>query len=299
MSKNLFYIGSFSEEFSEEDGVLYKNAEMFSVGTHRGVTYTEEDLTGLAENFSVADKVPIQLDHSNSVKDTVGFLESASVKGGKLLGKLKFIDEDIQKKVKLGLMEKLSISFYLKETEDGVKPEKLREVSLVAFPQVKSARLFSENGYISDYEEKGGSPNMTDNKQTVDLSELKAQLKAELETEIHEQYSELQKQVETLQGTDVKFKEATVTSKIEKFSADNKIVPAQNDALRKLLTSFSEEQAQAFEEFMSNTQVVNFDEQGEFEGENGDEDKKDTRTKEEKDFDSFYETHTQKYGKSL
>lgn len=50
---------------------------------------------------------------------------------------------------------------------------------------------------------------------------------------------------------------------------------------------------------MSNTQVVNFDEQGEFEGETGDEDKKDTRTKEEKDFDSFYESHTQKYGKSL
>lgn len=296
MSKNLFYIGSFSEEFTEEDGALYKDAEMFSTGKHRGVTYTEDDLTELVNTFSAEDRTPIQLDHSDSVRDTVGFLEGASVKDGKLLGKLKFVDEDIKKKVKLGLMNKLSISFYLKETENGTKPAKIREVSLVAFPQVKSARLFSENGYMSDYEEKGGS-NMTDNK--IDLAEIKAQLKAELETEIHEQYSELQKQVETLQGTDVKFKEATVTSKIEKFSAENKIVPAQNDALRKLLTSFSEEQAQAFEEFMSNTQVVNFDEQGEFEGENGDEDKKDTRTKEEKDFDAFYESHTQKYGTSI
>lgn len=297
MSKeHILYIGKFSEEFSEEDGVMEKDAEMFSIGTHRGVEYTEKDLQGLIATFKEEDQIPIQLDHSTSARDTVGYLKSAEVKDGKLLGKLRIIDEYAQKRIKSGLMNKLSVSFYLKETEQGFKPHSLREVSLVAFPQVKTARLFSENGFYTDYKE-GGNTDMTEQK--IDLTEIKAQLKAELEGEIHEQYSALTLQVEALQGVDAKFKESQVGSKIEKFSADNKIVPAQTDALKRLLASFSEEQAQAFDEFMSNSQKVDFSEQGEFQGEDGDEEQKDSRTKEQKEFDEFYESHTKMYGSKI
>lgn len=295
MSK-IIYIGQFAEEFSEKDGALYKDAEMFSTGTHRGVEYTEEDLQGLVDTFSVEDNVPIQLDHSSSVRDTVGFLEGASVKDGKLLGKLKFMDKEIQEKVKSKLMNKLSISFYLKETDNGIKPSKIREVSLVAFPQVKSARVFSENGFHSDYEEKEDK-NMTDKK--IDLNELTEQIRLAVEAQVADQFSELQTQVESLKGADQKFKQVTVESKIEKFSAENKVVPAQKDALTKLLASFTDEQAQAFDEFMSNSQKVDFSEQGQFGEQDGEEDEKDERSKEQKDFDAFYEEHTKKYGTSL
>ncbi|MGE7648013.1 hypothetical protein ACQKM1_09435 [Peribacillus frigoritolerans] len=143
-----------SLRFNEMDEELIKDAELFSTGTHRGVTYTEEDLKRLTDSFDAKEGVPVQLDHSNSARDTVGFLQEVSVKGGKLLGRLKILDEDARKRVKSGLFKKLSVSFYL----EGGKPSKIREVSLVAFPQVKSARLFAEDGNsILNYNDNGGS----------------------------------------------------------------------------------------------------------------------------------------------
>lgn len=287
--KEVLYIGKFSEEeFSEKDGVMEKDAEMFSVGTHRGVDYTEDDLQGLVDTFTEADEIPVQLDHSNSARDTVGYIKSAQVKDGKLLGKLRIIDEYAQERIKKGLMKKLSVSFYLKDTEQGLKPHSLREVSLVAFPQVKTARLFSENGFYSDYEEGGEKmpeQNKTDN--TEDFAQLQ------------EQYKELQKQVELLKGAGEQLKFAKVDSKIEKFSADNKIVPAQSEALKKLLISLSEEQTQLFDEFMTNSKTVDLSEQGEFNEEDANEEDKDERTQEQKDFDAFYEEHVAKHGNTL
>lgn len=294
--KQIFYIGKFAESTAEvEEGVMTKEAEMFSVGTHRGTEYTEDDLKVLVDTFKAEDEIPVQLDHSDSARDTVGYIQKVSLKEGKLLGTLKILDEDTQKRINLGLMKKLSIGFYLKETEEGLKPSALREVSLVAFPQVKSARLFSENGYVSDYEEKGGNE-MTEQK--IDLAEIKKQVKDELESEMQDQFSELTKQVEALKGVEAKFNESQITSKIEKFSADNKVIPAQTDALKKLMGSFSKEQMEAFEEFMSNSHKVDFSEQAEFQQED-EKDKEDKRTKEQKEFDEFYEEHAKKFGKTL
>jgi hypothetical protein len=294
----LYYIGKFGETIptDENNEEMIKEAEMFSTGVHRGVEYTEDDLNELVTNFNASEEIPVQLDHSESARDTVGYIQEASVKDGKLMGKLKIIDEYAKERIGKGLMKKLSVSFYLKYTEEGFKPHKIREVSLVAFPQVKSARLFSENGYVSDYDEQGG--NKMGDVQKFSLEDIVAEVRKTVESEIHEQYSELQKKVEKLEGVEAKFTEAQVTTKIEKFQADNKIVPAQTDSLTKLLGSFSEEQAQLFEEFMTNSAKADFSEQGEVEQTDGQEDK-DERTQEQKDFDAFYEEHTQKFGQSL
>lgn len=153
-----------SQSFSEViNGDLYKDAELFSVGTHRGVEYTEEDLQMLVDTFFPEDDIPVQLDHSDSAKDTVGFLQKVSLSDGKLYGKLRIIDKEAQEKAKNGLYKKLSISFYLENFNGKVKPYRIREVSLVAFPQVKSAQMFSEEGnLISNYEENGGGKKMNE-----------------------------------------------------------------------------------------------------------------------------------------
>ncbi|MEC0273893.1 hypothetical protein [Peribacillus frigoritolerans] len=147
-----------SQSFSEViNGDLYKDAELFSVGTHRGVEYTEEDLQMLVDTFFPEDDIPVQLDHSDSAKDTVGFLQKVSLSDGKLYGRLRIIDKEAQEKAKNGLYKKLSISFYLENFNGKAKPYRIREVSLVAFPQVKSAQMFAEDGsLISNYEENGG-----------------------------------------------------------------------------------------------------------------------------------------------
>lgn len=299
--QGLFYIGKFSEIKNFEEGQpdelgILKEAELFSTGTHRGTDYTVEDLNTLASNFSVDEKIPIQLDHSESVRDTVGFLEDAKVSGDKLLGKVRIIDEFAQERIDKGLMGKVSISFYIQynEEEDRIRPHKLREVSLVAFPQVKSAQLFSENGYVSYNNKVKEAKPMPENKEQLQLTPEQLAQFGEIGN-LLEKYSELEKQVQTLNAEKVNFKAQTIASQVEKFQEDNKIVPAQTEALTALLTSLSEEQMELFTAFMSDTQTVDLSERGQIETP----DKSDKRTQEQKDFDAFYEEHEAKYGKSL
>ncbi|WNL49508.1 hypothetical protein [Bacillus phage DZ1] len=293
--QGLFYLGKFSEVVNFEEGEpdqlgIVKEAELFSTGTHRGKEYTTQDLETLATNFSTDERVPIQLDHSESVRDTVGFLEEAKVKGDKLLGKVRIIDEFAQDRVEKGLMGKLSVSFYIQynDEDDTIRPHKLREVSLVAFPQVKSAQLFSENGFVSYIEKEANK--MPENKNP----EVKAPTLEQF-GELMEQFNAMKTEMEGLKAEKVSFKEANVLAQVEKFQEAKQIVPAQAESLKNLLASFSEEQAQLFEVFMSNHQTVDLSEKGQIEGG----DPEDKRTQEQKDFDAFYEEHAAKYGTSL
>ncbi|PEL84514.1 hypothetical protein [Bacillus wiedmannii] len=148
MFKQFKESGHLMENFSaNSEGDLIKDAELFSTGVHRGRNYTEEDLHSLANSFTPEENVPLQLDHSESVRDTVGFLEVVSVVGNKLMGKIRVVDEVIKEKIANKTAKKLSVSFY---TDSKGNPTKLREVSIVAFPQVKSAQMFSEQPQLND-----------------------------------------------------------------------------------------------------------------------------------------------------
>jgi hypothetical protein len=299
LSEKLFYIGNFGETVENSDDKYIKEAEMFSTGVHRGVEYTEDDINQLVETFSAEDDVPVQIDHSESALHTVGYLREAFSKGGKLMGKLEILDKAIQERIDMGLMKKLSVSFYLKHTEEGFKPHKLREVSLVAFPQVKGARLFSENGYVSDYTEQGGNEMGAENKNQEQFSEeVLNKAKEMLEEDLVEKYNALEEKLEKLVKDNEKFSKQEISHKVEKFQEEKKVVPAQAEALEKLLGSFSEEQAQLFEEFMKNNKTVDLSEQGQFEEQDGEKDN-DKRSDEQKEFDAFYEEHAKKYGVSL
>ncbi|WP_243521818.1 hypothetical protein [Bacillus pseudomycoides] len=142
-------LDSFSQGNPEED--MLKDAELFTTGIHRGRNYTKADLQRLALAFSPEEETPLQLNHSESVKDTVGFLDSVQVVGEKLMGKVRIIDEDTKERVDKKLAKKLSISFY---TDKQGNPNKIREVSLVAFPQIKSAQLFREQSPLAELSRK-------------------------------------------------------------------------------------------------------------------------------------------------
>ncbi|EOQ00954.1 hypothetical protein [Bacillus cereus] len=271
--KNLHYEGKFTE-FSEanpsED--LIKEAIMFSVGTHRGKDYTESHLQTLVDSFSKDDEIPVQLDHSESARDTVGYLEEASVKDGKLMGKVRIIEEFAKERIAKKLLKKLSVSFY---TDREGNPTRLREVSLVAFPQLKGATLFSENGFTSELDEL---------EQTEEVTPMPEETKlefAELEKAYAEKFSEMEAKMAATDAKLQKFAEEKVSAKVEKFQEAKKTVPAQKESLTKLLASFSEEQAEAFEEFMANMGAVEFNEVAEVE--NG-EKPAETVTEEHQDF---------------
>ncbi|MEH7047840.1 hypothetical protein [Bacillus pseudomycoides] len=142
-------IESFSEVKLGED--MIKDAELFAVGKHRGREYTRDDLQRLADAFNPEEQVPLQLDHFESARDTMGFIDSVRVVGNKLMAQIRIIDEDTKKKVTQKLMKKISISFY---ADSAGNPQKIREVSLVAFPQVKTAQLFREGNPLTELQKK-------------------------------------------------------------------------------------------------------------------------------------------------
>lgn len=258
--KNLHYEGKFTE-FSEanpsED--LIKEAIMFSVGTHRGKDYTEAHLQTLVNSFSKDDEIPVQLDHSESARDTVGYLEEASVKDGKLMGKVRIIEEFAKERIAKKLLKKLSVSFY---TDKEGNPTRLREVSLVAFPQLKGARLFSENGFFSELELT------VNNEEVTPMAEKEINVNVELPqnfSELEQAYKQLAEKMEAQEARMQKFTEQKVSAQVEKFQEAKKTVPAQKESLTKLLASFSEEQTEAFEEFMANMGAVEFNEVAEVE----------------------------------
>jgi hypothetical protein len=289
LDERLYYIGKFTETVNSEGEDMIRQAELFSVGVHRGVEYTQEDLEELARNFDPSEEIPVQIDHSESAKDTVGYLESVEVKDGKLFGTLRIIDDFAKERIRKKLMRKLSISFYLKYTEQGFKPYKIREVSLVAFPQVKTARIFSENGYISTYDEEEVEA-MADK----DVK-LREQIREEVEQEAHEEFAELRKRVEELEKIKQQFNESQIKARIEKFQEDKKVVPAQVEPLEKLLKTFNEEQMSLFEQFMANARVVDLSEQGEV----PQHEKEPQKDEAQDEFERFYEEYCKKYGRTL
>lgn len=288
MAKDLFYLGNFSEKIESEEDLYLKEAELFSVGVHRGQEYTSEDLQTLVDSFNSEDDVPLQYDHSASARDTLGFLRAVRVEEGKLLGTVEVIEQSAIDRIEKGLNKKLSISFYTEKVGKGRKPSRIREVSLVAFPQVKDARLFSEEGsnYVSTFDPQ-------QYKEEAKEMELE-KMKEELQAQFAEQYAEQIKELDELREKAKTFAEAQVDSKVESFAQEAKIIPAQKDALKALLQSFSEEQAALFDEFMKSQVKLDLNENGEVEEEFGEqtEDKKD-------EFDEYYDSQVKRFGNAL
>lgn len=254
------YVAEFTSDTVVEDGIFLKDALLFETGKHRGKEFTLEDLQILAQSFDSGNPVPVQLDHSSSTKDTVGFVKKVWIEGEKLLGQLQIVDEKMQQRIEKGLSKKLSIGFYV----DGKtrKPSSLREVSIVAFPQVKSATIFKE-------EENGGEPDM-DEKRIEELREQLAEsLRAEYEEKL-EKYAEMERQLEEL-------REKEVQAQAEQFVAQysEKVLPAQAEVLTKLVVGLSEEQLELLTQFLEIEEKVELGELGEEHGNLSDQEKAD------------------------
>lgn len=272
-----FEIGRFSESDPIEGDEYIKEGILIEEGTHRGITFNTEDLEVLAKSFDPENPVPLQLDHSESAKDTAGYLQDVYVKDGKLLGKFKIIDDTVKERITKGLMKKLSLGFYSKKDHQGnVKPSRIREVSIVAFPQVQGATLFKEEEPAKEEDQKMSKENQ------------------ELSQEMLVQFEQMNQRLAQQEAQIKQLSEAKLEGQIVKFTEDKHIVPAQVEPLKELLSSMSDEQIEKFNEFMKHSAIVNFDEQGEYEG--SDEKQEDGQTKEEEEFEKFYEEHVKQFG---
>lgn len=122
-----------------EDGLLIKEVPVFKTGKHRDVDYTEKYIDNVLINqFETKDNVPVQADHSDSYKDTLGYVKNLVRRGAMLYADMHLLADNAISRWRKGLMKKWSVSLYL----DG---RGLREISAVAFPYVKEASILAEN----------------------------------------------------------------------------------------------------------------------------------------------------------
>ncbi len=224
------------ESIEGEEAKSTKTGILFSAGKHRNVDYTVEDLHTLAKSFDNDDPTPIQIDHSSSAKDTVGFVRNVWVDGNNLMGELDIVDSKWRERVEQKLNQKLSVSFYQK----GSKPTRLREVSIVAFPQLKGAKMFKEDGGVKEMEE-----------------EKLVEMRKQIEAEYLSKFSEMEEQLKAFAEKEL---EAKAQAIVTEFS--EKVIPAQEESMKVLVKSFSDEQLEAFKAFLEAGTQIDLDEKG-------------------------------------
>jgi len=121
-----------------EDGLLVKGIPVFKAGKHRQTKYDEEYIDKkMIGQFDPDEDVPLQADHSDSWKETLGWVKKLYRKGKLLLADLMLVDDNAVARWKKGLMKKWSVSI---NKETG----KLHEISAVAFPYVKEAAIHGD-----------------------------------------------------------------------------------------------------------------------------------------------------------
>lgn len=293
-----FYISNLPFEAFEdqEQGYLLKGVEAFSAGTWRGTTYTVEDLEGMARNFKELKEEnllepPLKVDHSESARDQIGWVTDLYVEGDKLLADVLFTEKEAMEKVKRGTWKKVSAEIYrnYKEEANGKNYGMVfRALSIVSIPQLKNIKgivLNSES--IQDevtlpmteeqlkalLDEKLNG--LGENK--IDFSELSGNLldgfKEFYKNEVETYKEEAETAKAEAKAMAKKLAENLINEEVKAYSEAGKIVPAQEESLKSLLGTFSDEQKELFKAFMENVADVDVKgEQGNFSEDRTDED---------------------------
>lgn len=262
--------GSCADEFAEgvlATGVPYidKDAVLFQAGTYQGRRFDRADLDKMARSFSAPTgetdwTVPVQIDHSDSARDTVGHVREVRREDDRLVGKLRFVGADAIEKVKGGLWKRLS---------QGIRADlSLHHVAVTPHPRVLSAKLFQEKVFQEKESEDQNMPTEPATKPdakpeakpetqapekppeapTTATTAAAATFKSveQLEAQFAEKTSKLEAMLAAQQKTLDKQAEvirfADLASKIDTFSEAGKTAPCMRDAELALLKTFSDEQ---------------------------------------------------------
>lgn len=122
--------------------MVEREAMLFEAGDYpdKGISISEADLEKLSSDNS---QIPIKIEHLDSPLDgVIGVLKRVWKEGKRLLGKIQFTDEAWALICKAG-SKRLSIGL-------AKDKSKILEVSLVKYPRIADARVFSGEGVVLD-----------------------------------------------------------------------------------------------------------------------------------------------------
>lgn len=246
--------GEVCEEFAEgvlSTGVPYLDktaATLFRVGKHKGRLYTEADLDKIAASFSAPTgddwSVPVQVDHSDSARDTAGHVRSVYREGNLLKGAIRIVGSDAIDRVKGGTYRKLSV---------GLRPNlSLHHVAITPHPYITDAQLYNEEDKPvadkpTDIPKAEPAAPPTPAAPATQTFKSVEQLEAEF-SEKTKAYEARQAAMEArLKAQEDVIRFGELTSKVDTFSASGKTVAVMRDAELALLKTFSDDQLKLYE----------------------------------------------------
>ncbi len=256
------------------DGIpwIEVDATLFYAGRHRpkDPLWTTEDLDAMDAQFQPPTgdldwSVPIQLDHSDSARDTQGHLrltwrEKVTIDGEEregLKGRLRYVGRDAVEKVKAGLYRKLSLAIYLDS-------KAIREVTVTPFPQLAGATNHTESeedpmAKPATQEAPAAAEQQKEpDTKTFAEGSLEA-IRAEFAERTRKQQEQIDAQQKLIQeqGKVIRFTE--LARIVDKYSEENKTLPSMRDAELALVETLSEEQLALYHEYKKATpDLVNF-----------------------------------------
>lgn len=282
MEKHLFLSTLPFDKFNEQTGLI-KGVEAFKAGTWRGFTYTVDHLHQMAENFKKLKEEgllepPMKVDHSESARDVVGWIQDLYVEGDSLMADVLFTEEEAIQKVKRGTWKKVSSEIYhnYKEESNGKEYGMVfRALSIVSIPHLKNIRGIVLNAEEVEEMNLEELKKLLDQKfaeiakDKVDFAEhankLMEEFKKFYEGEVQKYKEEAKKAKEDAKKFAEMLKAKEIEQEVKAYSEAGKIVPAQEEILSKLLATFNEEQSKLFKEFMENGAKVDLEkEHGQF-----------------------------------
>lgn len=251
-----------------EDGIpwIEVDATLFYTGRHRpkDPLWTAKDLDAMNAQFQPPTgdldwSVPIQLDHSDSARDTQGHLrltwrEKLTVDGEEregLKGRLRYVGQDAVEKVKAGLYRKLSLSIYLDS-------KAIREVTVTPFPQLAGATNHTEseeetvNKTAAKEAPAAAEQQKEPDAKTFAEGSLEA-FRAEFAERTRKQQEQIDAQQRLIQEQGKIIRFAELTRIVDKYSSENKTLPSMRDAELALVESLNEEQLDLYHEYKKAT----------------------------------------------
>jgi phage shock protein A len=134
-------------ETSQNKNAVY-GIEVFKAGVYRKVSFTEEDVKKIAENFAILKnqvglEVPLKVNHTDDANAIVGWVTNVYEKDGKLYADAVITEPEAFEKIKRGTWKKVSCEIYMDFVDEETKTsygKALRAIAIVAHPQVKKVR---------------------------------------------------------------------------------------------------------------------------------------------------------------
>lgn len=235
-------------------------ARIFRTCTRGTKVYNEAALDHMVSAFAVPKgdsdwSTPIQLDHSESARDTFGNVRKLWRQGKELFATLRFVGAEAVAKVKNKTWKRLSV---------GLRPNfSLREVSVTPFPWHTDAETFKEDIPLSTtaQTEAASAAAQTQAATTTaaDTSINFAERLAEQERKLADQERKFAERTAALeaqaaqqatmlekQATVIRFTE--LTAMVDKFSESGKTVPVMREKELAFIKTLSDEQLALFSE---------------------------------------------------